>query len=778
MDAHRDEQSGISDIYMIDDEHLNTRGKVLSLAVDAEKHKVIAVGDSLGKVHLINIDSCSVFSTFCLDAESSVLPTVVWSLLFVGGVLFSGDSKGRVSLWNIKVGGMICSFASHSADVLALAASPDSMSVFAGGVDPIIRRFDFSHSGSSARWQAGGLIHGCQRDVHGLVYIPLNKTGGVVDGGLRQVDRLLAAGDDGRLTLLACSSTSDLGVDAPLRAHQTPAAQVGQPRGEKSSSISSVAALPLWPLSLAPSLPVAMQFARETFVASNSSSPPARLGLLQYADHMNLIHFPRRPKTFFKKSNEANDDKNRNFLCLAEIRPRRGQQVLTCAISPCGRFVAYSDTTRSRVLKVAHPESWLFDRNCPSQLVTISRLGWAHLGSERKRRRRSISRASSEERSVGAAASTPTTANTGSGGTSELDSDSDEGRLFLDQSSADLFTAASNGLPDTELANVAPTAADKKRPSSAMVPADQTDDSSALPAARLLAFTPDSNGLVSVDTATQQVTYLDLQTGCERWHFTPGAGAPVGVHLMRMEKFALKLSSTKGSPTSQGQVTFLALGCADGRVLLHCLETGGQHLFTCPRIHSDSSLCAPRPVAVAFHTPTALMPSSKSSSPARLDLRLSILYTSSQLVEWQVPISVEPCPESGAGKFKVSVREHPVQDPWLLKFWASVGKEWNRRLPPFHSMDYLGPSGDCWILVSAGFVVYLDRTKPYKASDIKVAIRRQSKEADDLCLKVSTKFQTAIQASVLPDRVAIMQIDTPEILLKLPAPLHKKRFGT
>ncbi|VDN13534.1 unnamed protein product [Dibothriocephalus latus] len=334
-------------------------GKVLSLAVDEEKREVIAVGDSLGKVHLISIISGSVFSTFCLDTELSPSPTVVWCLLFVGGVLFSGDSKGHVSLWNVEIGGMICNFASHNADVLALAASPDGMSVFAGGVDPIIRRFDFSYSGSTARWQAGGLIHGCLRDIHGLVYIPRSKASDLVDGGLRQVDRLLAVGDDARLNLLACSSTSDLGVNAPVRAQKTPAAQVGQPRGEKSPRIASVAALPLWPLSVAPCLPVAMQFAKETFLANSGGGPPPRLCLLQYADHMSLFHFPRKPQTFFKKLDEVSDAKNRNIICLAEIRPRRGQQVLTCAISPCGRFIAYSDTIRSRVLKVAHPVSIL-----------------------------------------------------------------------------------------------------------------------------------------------------------------------------------------------------------------------------------------------------------------------------------------------------------------------------------------------------------------------------------------------------------------------------------
>lgn len=67
------------------------------------------------------------------------------------GMLFSGDSQGTVSLWDVDVGGLVTSFTSHRADVLALAASSDNRSVFASGVDSNIRRFDYFQSNDSCK---------------------------------------------------------------------------------------------------------------------------------------------------------------------------------------------------------------------------------------------------------------------------------------------------------------------------------------------------------------------------------------------------------------------------------------------------------------------------------------------------------------------------------------------------------------------------------------------------------------------------------------------------
>lgn len=47
---------------------------------------------------------------------------------------------------------MAYTFKSHSADILALAASNDQSAVFATGVDPIIRRFDLCVTENSCKW--------------------------------------------------------------------------------------------------------------------------------------------------------------------------------------------------------------------------------------------------------------------------------------------------------------------------------------------------------------------------------------------------------------------------------------------------------------------------------------------------------------------------------------------------------------------------------------------------------------------------------------------------
>ncbi|VDO02771.1 unnamed protein product [Rodentolepis nana] len=92
--------------------------------------------------------------------------------------------------------------------------------------------------------------------------------------------------------------------------------------------------LPFWPFSLTPNLPLAVHFAEETF---------ARICLIQHVDHLNLYRLPGKLQKKMK-------DKPRSVLQLARIQPLRGNYIVTSAISPCGKFLAYSDDVRSRVL--------------------------------------------------------------------------------------------------------------------------------------------------------------------------------------------------------------------------------------------------------------------------------------------------------------------------------------------------------------------------------------------------------------------------------------------
>lgn len=153
--------------------------------------------------------------------------------------------------------------------------------------------------------------------------------------------------------------------------------------------------------------------------------------------------------------------------------------------------------------------------------MNLSRLGWAGEASYRGGGRHNRSRTSSAT-------------------SSEAD-DSDEynsSRLALDQSSADFFVTGDDDAKDFDY-QLAETTGDvvgggsnKRKASKATeedeevvadgVPPDQRDEASALPAARLMAFTPDSRALVTIESSTHQVTCRSLATGEEVWRFTPG----------------------------------------------------------------------------------------------------------------------------------------------------------------------------------------------------------------------------------------------------------------
>ena len=51
------------------------------------------------------------------------------------GTMVSGDSSGRLQLWDAQHGTLLQAFSQHKADVQALAASTDGNTIFASGID-------------------------------------------------------------------------------------------------------------------------------------------------------------------------------------------------------------------------------------------------------------------------------------------------------------------------------------------------------------------------------------------------------------------------------------------------------------------------------------------------------------------------------------------------------------------------------------------------------------------------------------------------------------------
>lgn len=71
-----------------------------------------------------------------LESTGKKKPPLVWSVLLLSKLtVVTADSSGHVCFFDGKQGTLVGRFASHQADVLALAASEDEEAVFASGVD-------------------------------------------------------------------------------------------------------------------------------------------------------------------------------------------------------------------------------------------------------------------------------------------------------------------------------------------------------------------------------------------------------------------------------------------------------------------------------------------------------------------------------------------------------------------------------------------------------------------------------------------------------------------
>ncbi|VDM33752.1 unnamed protein product [Hydatigera taeniaeformis] len=715
-------------------------GKILSLAVDETNGFTVAAGDSEGKIHLFDLRNGATLSVYAIGDEHSTVLPVAWSLTFVGNTLFSGDSRGNVCVWDIEVGALVSSFRSHAADVLALAVSKDNQSVFAAGADPIIQRFDLCQTGCTSQWQPSCVIGVGGRDIRSLLFVQRGESGCLRPCSV-DMDHLIAAGNDARLQILPCPP-SNLGDKVPI----------SRPELQKRNDLPDIPApfyLPFWPLSVTPTLPLDIHFARSTFMPNYGHS--ARLCLVQHEEYMCLYRLPPKAKRAFHSK-----DSLRYFTKLAQIRPKQGSRVISSCISPCGKFMAYSDDVRTRILKIAHPKSWKLNPNDPVPLVSISRLGWARISRRRFRGRASSLSSDSD--------------NTGS--------EADPSRfLSLDQSSADLFV---NNIAGRDVDFDEHLVSRKRKLTTSKVTHPSVEgchknESSALPPASLMAFSPSSACLLCVSIPAQQVVCRRLDTGVAIWKLAPQSsltnGTPSPIHLLKMAQLCPE--SANGGP-----VTLLAVAPLGERVSVYAFteassNQGPQHLFTCP-LAADPFQPGrhPRPLAIALRVTrrgtAELGGEAEVAETSGTRAQVAILYTTGQLTEWRLPLRL-----SGSTVHLVGA---PQADTWLADFWQRNHAAWRRRMPRFHSLDYFF-SSRILMLASRRFCLTVDRRKQITSNAVRLAFCERYHKSTTGCLRIFGQLSNMLRCTVLADRIAALKMNGRAAIDRLPAPLKKKRFG-
>ncbi|CAL8082512.1 unnamed protein product [Calicophoron daubneyi] len=739
---------------------LRISGKVLCIASTTSLPTVFAVGSSSGSLLVFDYAHAPDIR-HTLISEST--RCVIWSLLFVSGFLFSGDSNGTVNVWDVLVGGLLQSFSSHAAHVLALTATPDGFTVFSGGADALVRRYEFCKSDDETHWELSGILRGCRRDIRGLAYIPGQR----YDPGSHPLKadsrfephRLIAVGLDARLQVLACEQ-SERGMDAKADAHRALTTQVGRIRSFTSPGLAHCAALPFWPASVAPSRPPPIHFVTKTTPSCDDQvEHTIRLGLLNYPEKLVLVRLAQPESNGKQKHGSKLIRLSEQPLQLAEIFPRKGMEIVTSVLSPCGHFIAYSDTARTRVLKVVlQPENP--DGEVQSS-VRIKKVSWEIESRTRKpatKRRYSDCSNESPDRSDRTIPDTSVLSVTSS---SETDTETDDispeevAKFFaLDQPMANDSSVV--GLSTTSTAD-----------SFIISDENRNDSHSELPSAHCLAFSPDSERIIMVTRLTDELCCVSVQTGLELWRIRidPEPDLEFHAHVLSMSRV----------PGPLGHM--VAVGCSDGRVRLYTVSDG-KHLFTCPCVQSISGHPA-LPITVVF----ANEPSDRVTDEKMSGVRFSVLYTSGQVTEWILTF-VEP-PESDinqsvgmtSDQIPLGFRIIPKMNQWLTTFWRKMGNEISCTLGVFHSLDYL--SKNKWLIGSDRYLAILSNEEPFGRGMLRKILKNKSDKKLNYCLKICKNFESIIQAAVLNEQeIAVVTLYSAGIALNLTSPLERRQFGT
>lgn len=112
--------------------------------------------------------------------------TIVWCLTVLDDLtIISGDSRGKLSFWDGKLGALIESYQSHRADVLSIAVSDDRKTLYCAGVDPnIVSYVKVNVKGGNQKWVKSiqRKIH--DHDVRALLLVENKLYSGGVDGYL------------------------------------------------------------------------------------------------------------------------------------------------------------------------------------------------------------------------------------------------------------------------------------------------------------------------------------------------------------------------------------------------------------------------------------------------------------------------------------------------------------------------------------------------------------------------------------------------------------------
>lgn len=299
-------EEGYINIFSVDEDELNfskifdkQEGRILCCKYDHSGD--ILVTGSLDTVRIWNVKTGQAIYKMATGRSEAKKETVVWSVEVLKDLtIISGDSRGRLTIWDGKIGAQIDTFPVLKADVLSIAVNEDETTLCCSGIDPIIKMFVLTPVKKDNivknQW-----IKFIQRSVHEHDVMALAFSG----------NRVFSGGIDGYL-----------GVSYSSKSHKQHLTKYG------------------------PFLPQPCAIVART----------ARLLLLKYFNYLELWQLGTPNDTIQLCDDDMDKGKflalDRNLAKLLDLRSWNDEPILCCTMSADGNWLIYSTESVVRMFKV------------------------------------------------------------------------------------------------------------------------------------------------------------------------------------------------------------------------------------------------------------------------------------------------------------------------------------------------------------------------------------------------------------------------------------------
>ena len=135
--------------------------RILSVAWSFDD-KILVTGNSNAQIQVFN--NLNGKLKFNIDITTLHKEVLIWAIdILKDYTIVSGDSRGKTSFWDGKMGTLLKEFPSHQSDILVVSKDKDE-NVYLSGVDQLITKF----SRKDSRWFLSGSSRVTRNDVNSL----------------------------------------------------------------------------------------------------------------------------------------------------------------------------------------------------------------------------------------------------------------------------------------------------------------------------------------------------------------------------------------------------------------------------------------------------------------------------------------------------------------------------------------------------------------------------------------------------------------------------------